>query len=158
MSENVNGLKGLEALRTFLEEDGWFPRESKTDTIFFANYSGKNGRLSCEARIRVDVEIFIFYAEAPISIPEEKRIAVAEYMARVNFGMRIGNMEMDMSDGQVRYKSSLDFEGEKLTSNLLKNSILPAVTTMDRYLPGLMAIVYGGKSAATAYEDVRSNS
>ena len=157
MSQNANGLKGLETLRTFLEEDGWHPRESKKDTIFFAKYSGRNGRFSCEARLRVEAEIFLFYVNAPVAAPQSKRLIVAEYLTWVNFGMRIGNMEMDMRDGEIRYKSSLDFQDEKLTRTWLRNSISAAVITMDRYLPGLLAILNDDKSAAQAHADVKGN-
>ena len=58
-------------------------------------------------------EIFIFYAEAPIAVPEDKRVTVAEYMTRVNFGMRIGNMEMDMND--------LFPDNTYLTSNIISS-------------------------------------
>jgi hypothetical protein len=68
--------------------------------------------------------------------------------------LRIGNFEMDYSDGEVRYKSSLDFEGEPLTTPLIKNAIYPAVQTMDRYLPGLMSVVYGDKSPSEAITEI----
>ena len=151
MSQNVNGLKAVEVLRTFLEEDGWYPRQKEAETIFYANYRGHNGRYSCEARLRVEAEIFLFYVGAPLTIPPENRLTVSEFITRVNYGMRIGNMEMNMSSGKVRYKSSLDFRGEKLTSMWLKNSIVAAVTAMDRYLPGLKAIVDDDISAADAH-------
>ena len=42
-----------------------------------------------------------------------------------------------VTDGEVRYKSSIDFEGAELTPSLIRNTIYPAVQTMDRYLPGI---------------------
>ena len=35
------------------------------------------------------------------------RVAAAEFEPRANFGLDIGNLELDMTDGEVRYKSSL---------------------------------------------------
>ena len=35
------------------------------------------------------------------------KVAAAEFEARANFGLNIGMMELDMTDGEVRYKSSL---------------------------------------------------
>jgi hypothetical protein len=54
----------------------------------------------------------------------------------------------------VRYKSSLDFEGQTLTPQLIKLAIYPAVQTLDRYLPGLMAMVYGNKTPAEAVSEI----
>jgi hypothetical protein len=79
---------------------------------------------------------------------------VAEFITRANYGLRIGNFELDFRDGEVRYKSSLDFEGETLTPGLVKFAIYPAVQTMDRYLPGLMGVIYGHKPRAEAIAEV----
>jgi hypothetical protein len=79
---------------------------------------------------------------------------VAEYITRANYGLRIGNFEMDYSDGEVRYKSSLDFEGEPLTPKLIKNAMYPAVHTMDLYLPGLLGVMYGNKTPAEAIREI----
>ena len=65
--------------------------------------------------IRVDLEEFLFYAVAPIKTPDEVRPAVSEYVTRANYGLRIGNFELDYGDGEVRYKSSLNFEGQDLS-------------------------------------------
>ena len=90
-------------------------------------------------RFAVDLSQFLFYVIAPVKAPEEVRAAVAEYITRANYGLRIGNFEMDYTDGEVRYKSSLDFEGGGTYGTLIKNTIYPAVQTMDFYLPGLLA-------------------
>jgi len=50
----------------------------------------------------------------------------------------------------VRFKSSLHFEGVPLDPRLIRAALEPAVTTLDRYLPGLMAVIYGGQSPLEA--------
>ena len=145
-----NGLKGFEALGAWLEKDGWHPQRNDEKYLYRTLFEGTNGELRCYAQVRVDLEQFVFYAVAPVKVPENQRIAVAEFLTRANYGMRIGNFELDFSDGEVRYKSALDFEGETLSDNLLKNSIYPAVQVADRYMPGLMAVAFGGKQPSEA--------
>lgn len=152
--ENQNGLQGFELLTTYLDGDEWYPRRIDGKYAYSMSYSGKNGDLRCYAIIRVDLEEFLFYAVAPVKVPEEVRMAIAEFLTRANYGLRIGNFEMDYSDGEVRYKSSLDFEGQTLTSDLIRNAIYPAVHTMDRYLPGLLRVSFGGATPHEAIEEV----
>lgn len=147
---NENGLQAFETLGQFLTDDEWYPQQLEDKTIYRVGFSGKNGQLTCFAQIRAELEQFLFYAIAPVKVPEELRPTAAEFITRANYGLRIGNFEMDFNDGEVRYKSSLDFEDETLTPQLIKLAIYPAVQTLDRYLPGLMAVAYGGKSAAEA--------
>jgi hypothetical protein len=153
-----NALQAFETLHEFLEEDGWYPQRLGDKHIFRVGFNGKNGQLNCFAQIRVDLEQLLIYAVAPVKVPEENRVAIAEYITRANYGLRIGNLEMDFSDGEIRYKSSLDFEGETLSSQFIKMAIYPAVQTLDRYLPGLMAVIYGGKSPEEAVAEVEGSS
>lgn len=157
-TSNPNGLAAFATLGEFLEKDGWYPQRIEGRTIYRAFFSGKNGEFSCYAQIVVPLEQFIFYCVAAVHVPEELRLAVAEYITRANYGLRIGNFELDYSDGEVRYKSSLDFEGVTLTPALIRNTIYPAVTTMDRYLPGLMKVIYGGRTPYEAIVEIETGS
>lgn len=155
--ENSSGLRAFATLGTFLTEDKWFPQRIDDMYAYRMFYNGENGEQRCFARVNVEIEQFVFYSVATIKVAEEMRPAVAEYLTRANYGLRIGNFEMDFSDGEVRYKSSIDFEGEKLTDNLIRNAIYPAVHNMDDYLPGLLKVAYGGKSPAEAIQEVEGD-
>jgi len=54
----------------------------------------------------------------------------------------------------VRYKASLDFEGEVLTNNFIRRVVYPAVQTMDRYLPGLMKVAFGAMTPVEAIQEI----
>jgi hypothetical protein len=150
------GVRAFEAVGKFMEDDGWHPQTLDENYVYRAYFVGHNGEVTCFAQVRVDLEQFIFYVVMPVRAPAQVRLAVAEYLTRANYGLRIGNFEMDFDDGEVRYKSSLDFEGVELTSGLIRNTIYPAVQTMDRYLPGVLSVVFGGKSAEEAIEAIES--
>jgi hypothetical protein len=152
--EQINGWRAFATLSEFLRDDGWHPQQLEDKTIFRVYFSGNNGDLRCYAQIRIDLEQFLFYVIAPIKAPEAMRHDVAEYITRANFGLRIGNFELDYSDGEVRYKSSLDFEAVELTPDLIKNAIYPAVQTMDFYLPGLLSVMYGNKTPEVAIAEI----
>lgn len=152
--EYTNGWRAFRTLTTFLEEDGWHPQQLDDKSIVRVYFSGDHGDVRCYAQIRVDLEQFLFYVVAPIKAPAEVRAAVGEYITRANFGLRIGNFELDYSDGEVRYKSSLDFEGQTLTPVLIKNAIYPAVHTMDFYMPGLLAVMYGNRTPEEAIDEI----
>lgn len=156
--EYINGWQAFESLGQFLNDDSWHPQQLDDKTIYRVYYSGDNGDLRCYAQIRVDLEQFIFYVVAPVKAPEEIRPAVAEYITRANYGLRIGNFEMDYQDGEIRCKSSIDFEGLSLDSNLIKNVIYPAVHTMDFYLPGMLNVMFGNKDPKEAIAEIEGNS
>lgn len=158
MQGEENAQRALKTLGEFLEEDGWHPQVLEDSQVYRVGFGGENAQTACYAQIRADLEQFLFYVMAPVKAPDELRPVVAEFLTRANYGMRIGNFEMDFGDGEVRFKSSLDFEKATLTHELIKNAIYPAVKTMDRYLPGLMSVLYGGKLAEEAIAEIEGNS
>ena len=156
--DNNNVVQAFATLGEFLQADEWHPQELEGKHIYRMGFNGKNGQTTCYAQVREDLEQFLFYVVAPIKTPQDLRLAVAEFITRANYGLRIGNFELDFSDGEVRYKSSLDFEHVVLSPDLIKNAIYPAVQTMDRYLPGLMGVIYGGESPAEAIAKIEGES
>ena len=136
------------------KEDDWKFRQLEGKTILRLGFKGKAGSWTCYARVIEDQERFIFYSTMESHIPLDKRPAIAEYLTRANYGLRIGNFEMDFSDGEVRYKTSIDVEGGELTFKMWKSLVYANVSTMDRYFPGIMSVVYGGTSPEEAIAEV----
>ena len=149
-SSNHTASQDFAALGQFLKEDNWDPQQLESKNIYRLGFSGENGFLSCYTFVPQDLQQLIFYAVAPTQAPEAARPAVAEFITRANYGLRIGNFEMDFSDGEVRYKGSLDYSGTTLAPSLIRNVVYSAVATMDKYLPGLLSVIDEGVSPADA--------
>jgi hypothetical protein len=143
-----------DAMVRFFREDDWKFEQVEGKPILRMGFSGDNGKWTCIARAVEEADQFIFYSIAPINVAEEKRVAIAEFITRANYGMRIGNFEMDFSDGELRYKSSIDVEDDRLSSPLVKHMVYPNVLMMDKYLPGIMGIIYGNKTAQQAIAEI----
>jgi hypothetical protein len=94
----------------------------------------------------------VFVSAFPSPIPEEQRAAVGEFCHRANFGLAIGNFELDHDGGEVRFRTSIDAEGTEPAPALVRNAVVANVLTMDRYVTGLLAVL-NGTSPADAVED-----
>ncbi|MCA9489215.1 MAG: YbjN domain-containing protein [Myxococcales bacterium] len=101
------------------------------------------GRMTGIVAARRDMSILLFYAVGPERVPPERRAAVAEYMTRANFGLPMGCFEMDWEDGEVRYRTALDYEGTSLAPVQIDNLVQPAIHVSDRYLPALLQVARG---------------
>ncbi len=144
----------FDAMVQFFKDDDWNFRQLEGKPILQMGFSGDNGSWACYARARDEQEQFIFYSIMETKVPEDKRQAIAEFITRANYGMVIGNFEMDFSDGEVRYKTSIDVEGGELTTTMFKNLVYPNVRMMDRYLPGIMRVIYGGATPEEAIQEI----
>lgn len=151
-----NSIRAFDTLGAFLDEDEWYPQRADGWHGYWVHYTGSNAEIRCFSQIRVESEILLIYAMAPVRIPEESRPAIAEFIARANYGLNIGNFELNFGDGRLRFKASLDFEGADLTPNLIRNAIYPAVRTMNSYFPGVLKVLYGGATAEEAIAEIES--
>jgi hypothetical protein len=138
----------------FFDADDWnYTKLDEGDAVVMG-FIGDNARWQCYCKVREEQKQVMFYSIAPVSTPEPKRGEVSEFTTRANYGLIIGNFEMDFSDGEVRYKSSIDVEDAEFSPSLIRNMVYANVMTMDRYLPGLLGMIHGDLSATDAIAKV----
>lgn len=140
----------FDALIMFLQEEDIKFSQMSNDTSAMMTFNCDNGTYLCFARVREEQEQVIFYTVYPLRAPEERRQEVAEFVARVNYGIILGNLELDMRDGEVRYKCSADVSAAPFTLPLLRSVMQSCIGTADRYYPGFTALLYSGDSPAEA--------
>ena len=63
---------------------------------------------------------------------------------------------MDFSDGEVRYKSSIDVTAnvEHLTEAQFRTVVFTNVLMMDKYFPGLMSVMYLNRPPAELIAEI----
>jgi hypothetical protein len=130
------------ALLQFFDE--WFFAQNDEETFLRLWYDGKNGKWDAYAQAREEQEQFVFYSIYPKTVSEGRRSAMAELLTRINYGLVLGNFELDYADGEVRYKTSIDVEHSELTADLIKPVVFANLGTMDRYWASLTAILEDG--------------
>lgn len=145
------------ALIEFFEEDEWEFQWMEGMPILSMGFAGRNGKWVCYAQAREPQQQFVFYSVLPLNAPEDKRTLVAEFITRANYGMIVGNFELDFEDGEVRYKTSVDVEGTTLLPALIRQLVYANVFITDRYLPGMMSVMYGSKTPLEAIAEIEKD-
>jgi hypothetical protein len=49
-----------------------------------------------------------------------KQQTIAKFITRANYGMSLGNFELDFNDGEIRYKTSIDVTDDRLNFALIQ--------------------------------------
>jgi hypothetical protein len=139
-------------IQKFFTDDEWYYQQLSNQPILQMTYQGKNGKWPCYAQIHEDQQIFFFFSVCPVNAPEDKRLVMAEFLTRANYGLKVGNFEMDYADGEIRYKTSLDVENDRLSDAIMRNLVYANLWTMDRYLPGILSVIYGDVTPVEAIQ------
>ncbi len=139
----------------FFKEDNWNIEVIDGEQTVRAFFHGEHGDWGCRAQAVDEFHQVAFYSICPVTIPSEKRLTIAEFITRANHSLSIGNFDLDFATGEVRYKTSLDVEGDLLTYTLIKNLVYSNLFAMDKYLPGIIAVI-GGSLPADAIALIES--
>lgn len=146
----------FEVVCNFFDDEGWSYSQVDDEATLQLYYSGDHEKLACYARVREDFDQFIFYVLFPVNVNDERRLAIAEFITRANYGITIGNFEMDFADGELRFKSSIDVEDNHLTTALVRNLVYNSLIMMNKYLPGIMAVINDQASPLEAIATLQS--
>lgn len=138
----------LDEAARFFREDDWVYISAEGSLVL--PFEGEHGQFTCYAMTREDVDQFLFYAAVGENTPESRRATMAELLCRANYGLILGNFELDMDDGEVRYKASIDVEDVGLHQTTIRNMVYAACLTLDNYLPAIERVNHSDCTAREA--------
>ncbi len=132
-------------IKRFLQDDDWrfsFDEE-KGKFRFGLSLDGKLKEINYIVDVKQD-EV-VFYAISPIgadSDGEEMLNNMAKFICRANYGLKNGCFELDVNDGEIRYRSYIDCDSVLPSQAVIKDSIYVTAKMFDRYAPGIIAVIF----------------
>jgi hypothetical protein len=152
----------FDATVAFFAEDDWPVTLMGQETAASVTVRGENGYWDCVAQAVEEDRLFLCYSVSPFEPPRETCARMEEFVARANYGTLLGNFELDVTGGDLRYKTSLSvrhipddaLREDGLLQCLIRQAVYANVAMMDRYLPGIRAVLLDGVSPGEAIAQV----
>lgn len=142
--------KAIEALRRILDGHNW-GYEVVSGSAIRGAVGGECGRWTWCAAARPGDDFLHFHSFVPMNIPLARRAAVAEFITRANYALRFGHFDMDWSDGEVSFQTTLALDRRRPpATSQLDHLVRANCWSMEHYLPALMSVVYGDVPAVLA--------
>ena len=104
--------------------------------------------------ILVREDNFATLTTLPLAADENHRLAMAEFLTRINWGMRNGNFEMSMDTGEIRYKTYVHTGAQPLDMAAARLATLLPFLMIDRFGDALLEVLFGFKSPREAFESL----
>lgn len=115
---------------------------SRDETVIKFNGSSNICNYKFAIEIGKNPGALVFYSLIPLKVPVGARRCVATYLLMASYSLRIGSFEMDMEDGEVRFKVATRLSGQSaVTRDNLTSIFLLSYQALDRYLPGIIVRV-----------------
>ena len=106
---------------------------------------GKVATYRIVAHVDAEADLFQVLGHSPIRVPEGSRPAIAEAVARANYGLRIGKFEFNVDEGELRFQTSQALIGETVGESIIDRLITTTMAMLDMYLPAFLSVIYGNE-------------
>jgi len=135
-----------------LKKDSWKFEYDDKNELFRLEISGINCNYVCYIIVDEEQESLLCNTHIKQKVPFGKRLEVCNFINRINYELAIGNFEMDMEDGELRFRTYLDSANALPSQEQLINLIWNGAQTFDTYYPGFMKIITEDYLAEEAME------
>jgi hypothetical protein len=147
MSSNDNHLRVQSVLvRYFQKLDPKIKIENTEDddgaVLHFGAVNTDIGLIRFGSWVQNKPERMVFYVYHPIQILFSARQAVMELVTRMNYGLSWGCFELDMNDGELRFRVGLHMDGSQIDRRLVHNAIHHGFSTLLYYHGAVSTLLY----------------
>jgi len=137
--------------RFFKREEIKFER-TEYPGVFQLAYRGDNGCFhgyveADEDERSVRIEMYL-----PLIVAEDRRVQVAELLARINQGEPFSTLQLDMDDGWMTCRTGVFLGQSNLHHDIMEHLLLVNWYTADNVFPVILAVVLGHISPKAAAE------
>ncbi len=157
MRERKYSVKICNLIKEFLSTDDWhYSYDDRSGTFQFGlNLTSKIKNI--KYLVDVDEDSFIVYAYCPIGADVdniEMMHRMSDFICRANYGLKNGNFELDMRDGEIRYKCYADCEKIDPSIEIIRTCIYCPAIMFERYGTGIAEIVFNNSTSQDAINKV----
>ncbi|MEI7024120.1 YbjN domain-containing protein [Paenibacillus sp. y28] len=103
------------------------------DHIARITYRGEQGAWIVLIRTDEAKQVCVVYSVYPVLVPKERHQDLAVFLMEENYDLAVGSFELDTSDGELRFRTSVDVENDRLTIELLGQLFISNIVVMDHY-------------------------
>lgn len=143
----------IDAVRDYLDANDWHyeydPERRRIHAGLNLNCKLKKAKLHIHFR----ETSYCVYIVLDLNADNDVLPQILKYTAMANYGLPSGNFEVDVSDGEIRYKTYVDANGlDALSKQVIEGSIYRGWNNVDRYGNGLAALLMGFSDPETEIE------
>ena len=79
-----------------------------------------------------------------------QRTAATELLTRINFELALGCFEMNLADGEIRFRTSVILPAGDITPGIVEHLLRSNICIVDERYPQIMAVLYAGVAPEAA--------
>lgn len=135
----------MNAVKEILQADKWRFSLDENAGVFRFTLRLKGKISGLNYFIKIKKLGYVVYGVSPVNANFKDKqclAAMAEFICRANYGLINGNFEMDMNDGDLRYKCYVPCGGIAPTREMVLESLYCPALMFDRYSEGIIDVLF----------------
>ena len=152
----------VDFLKQYFDDKDWpynhyQPKIRDSQKSHYLSLRMRNKQLDCGYLFRVQErnKLLAVYGILPFLIPESHQSAAMLLITQINYDMMIGNLEMDVDDGEIRYKNAIDIEAVGLDDDILEH-LLQSIIAMTTVAHEIFSDLVNNQDPAEELPDLLS--
>ena len=134
-----------EKLIEHLEEHNIRYLTDSDDQSVCADFRGETGTYRMIAQINANDGLFQVFGQSNVRVPPGSRPAIAEAVARANYGLKVGKFEFDADEGDLRFHAAQILTDDSLESETIQRLMGTTIAMLNMYLPAFLSVIYGNE-------------
>ncbi len=143
--QNQSDTPIVDCLKQYFNDKQWHythyrPKTNDSQKSHHLSLRMRHKQINCGYLFRVQEKnkLLAIYGILPFLIPESHQSAAMLLITQINYDMLVGNLEMDVNDGEIRYKNAIDVEAVGIDNEIIEHLLqsVVAMTTVASELFG----------------------
>lgn len=143
-----------EAIEQYLKNDDWNFSFDDEKEVIRCGVNLENRLKDCHIIIDLYETNYMTIALISLNCDEEHREELSKLITMINYGLVMGNFEMDFEDGEIRYKVATNCKDCIPSQAVIEDSIMIPAVMFDQFGDAILDVMFGVKNAEQAYKDV----
>lgn len=146
MDHTEEGNRVYEQFKKHLDERHFSYHPNDEDLTIMLLVHGEDIPLPTVIQVMDDRSVVRILSPFPFKMPEDKRLDAAVAVAFANYGIVNGSFDLDMNDGEIRFRIAQCYEGMELSDESVYYLLQAAFVTTDHYNDRFYALGKGNMS------------
>ena len=143
----------------FLDADDWNYQLDDQKELIRMNLTLNNKMKKVHIVIDLRDDKYLVFMSYPLGAEKndkEQMMEMCDLLTRINYTLMFGCFEMDHNDGEVRFRLAVDCEDSLPSREIVKNSIMRAAATCQRYGNAVVQVIMGVATGEEAFESTKN--
>jgi hypothetical protein len=132
----------IQQITAFLEARQLGYRLSADETTIEVGFACQTARFLVTVWVH-PASLLCVVTQMPVVIPEDRRTAVAELIARINYSLMLGGFALSLSDGDLHFRVTVPLADAELTQEQFDRLMGASLWTVQRYHKAVCRLLYG---------------